>query len=212
MSKKIDLSKLLTKGSAKQRAALLIYHYTILESIELGNTELKPILTDAEAQAIFDSFKETREIRAYNDYRALNNDFITTIKHLYYTGLQFERDYYKYLYEKELFKKVEDKKKRNRANLLGEDLLINSYSRFINFFTALKVYAKEKGYTNRYILDNMDKYLEGIQAIYNYYPIETEEGVVLSQSFEDIEPDYEEVQNILLSEFNYQYAYEKEPE
>ena len=48
--------------------------------------------------------------------------------------------------------------------------------------------------------------------IYNYYPIETEEGVVLSQSFEDIEPDYEEVQNILLSEFNYQYAYEKEPE
>jgi hypothetical protein len=58
----------------------------------------------------------------------------------------------------------------------------------------------------------MDKYLEGIQAIYNYYPIETEEGVVLSQSFEDIEPDYEEVQNILLSEFNYQYAYEKEPE
>ena len=212
MSKKIDLSKLLTKGSAKQRAALLIYHYTILESIELGNTELKPILTDAEAQAIFDSFKETREIRAYNDYRALNIDFITTIKHLYYTGLQFERDYYKYLYEKELFKKVEDKKKRNRANLLGEDLLINSYSRFINFFTALKVYAKEKGYTNRYILDNMDKYLEGIQAIYNYYPIETEEGVVLSQSFEDIEPDYEEVQNILLSEFNYQYAYEKEPE
>ena len=213
MSKKIDLSKLLTKGSAKQRAALLIYHYTILEAIDLGqNKELKPILTDAEAQAIFDSFTETREIRAYNDYRALNRDFITTIKHLYYTGLQFERDYYKYLYERELFKNVKDKKQRNRVNLLGEDLLINSYSRFINFFTALKVYAKEKGYTNRYILDNMDKYLEGIQAIYNYYPIETEEGVVLSQSFEDIEPDYEEVQNILLAEFNYQYEYEKEPE
>ena len=212
MSKKIDLSKLLTKGSAKQRAALLIYHYTILESIELGNTELKPILTDAEAQAIFDSFKDAREAKIYNDYRKLNKDFITSIKHLYYTGLQFERDYYKYLYERELLKKVENKSKKNRANLLGESLLIDSYSRFINFFTALKVYAKEKSYTNRYILDNMDKYLEGIQAIYNYYPIETEEGVVLSQSFEDIEPDYEEVQNILLSEFNYQYAYEKEPE
>jgi len=35
MSKKIDLSKLLTKGSAKQRASLLIYHYTILEVIDL---------------------------------------------------------------------------------------------------------------------------------------------------------------------------------
>jgi len=212
MSKKIDLSKLLTKGSAKQRAALLIYHYTILEAIDIGHKELKPILTNAEAQAIFDSFKETREIRAYNDYRALNKDFITTIKHLYYTGLQFERDYYKYLYERELFKKVKDKKQKGRANLLNESLLIGSYSRFINFFTALKVYAKEKGYTNRYILDNMDIYFKGIQKIYNYYPIETEEGVELSQSFEDIEPDYEEVQNILLTEFNYQYEHEKEPE
>ena len=101
MSKKIDLSKLLTKGSAKQRAALLIYHYTILEAIDIGqNKELKPILTDAEAQAIFNSFKETREIKAYNDYRALNKDFITSIKLLFYTGLQFERDYYKYLYER----------------------------------------------------------------------------------------------------------------
>jgi hypothetical protein len=213
MSKKINLSKLLTKGSAKQRAALLIYHYTILEAIDIGqNKDLKPILTDAEAKAIFDSFKDNREAKIYNEYRMLNKDFITTIKHLYYTGLQFERDYYKYLYERELFKKVEDKNKKSRANLIGETLLINSYSRFINFFTALKVYAKEKGYTNRYILDNMDIYFKGIQKIYNYYPIETEDGVELSQSFEEIEPDYEEVQNILLEEFNYKYEYEKEPE
>jgi hypothetical protein len=213
MSKKIDLSKLLTKGSAKQRAALLIYHYTILEAIDIGqNKELKPILTEQEAKAIFDSFKDNREAKIYNEYRSLNRDFITTIKHLYYTGLQFERDYYKYLYEREILKKVEDKSKKNRANLLGENLLINSYSRFINFFTALKVYAKEKGYTNRYILDNIDTYLEGMQELYNHYPIEIEEGVELSQSFEEVEPDYKEVQDILMREFNYKYEYEKEPE
>jgi hypothetical protein len=213
MSRKPDISKLLTKGSAKQRAALLIYHYTILEAIEIGqNKELKPILTDQEAKAIFDSFKDSREAKIYNEYRGLNRDFITTIKHLYYTGLQFERDYYKYLYERQLFKDVKDKKQKNRAYVLSESLLLNSYSRFINFFTALKVYAKERGYTNRYILDNMNTYLEGIQELYNHYPIETEEGVELSQSFEDIEPDYEEVQDILMSEFNYKYEYEKEPE
>jgi hypothetical protein len=210
MSRKPDISKLLTKGSAKQRAALLIYHYTILEA--QAYTKIKPILTDQEEKAIFDSFKDNREAKIYNEYRSLNRDFITTIKHLYYTGLQFERDYYKYLYERQIFKNEKDKKQKNRAYVLSESLLLNSYSRYINFFTALKVYAKERGYTNRYILDSMDTYLEGIQGLYNHYPIETEEGVELSQSFEDIEPDYEEVQDILMREFSYKYEYEKEPE
>jgi len=213
MSRKPDIAKLLTKGSAKQRAALLIYHYTILEAIDIGkNKELKPILTDQEAKAIFDSFKDSREIKIYNEYRRLNMEFITTIRQLYYIGLQFERDYYKYLYERQLFKHIKDKKQKNRAYVLSESLLLDSYSSLINFFTALKVYAKEKGYTNRRILDNMNNYLEGTQELYNHYPVETEEGVELSQSFDEIEPDYEDVQDILMSEFNYKYEYEKEPE
>jgi len=213
MSRKPDIAKLLTKGSAKQRAALLIYHYTILEAIDIGkNKELKPILTDQEAKAIFDSFKDSREIKIYNEYRRLNIEFITTIRHLYYIGLQFERDYYKYLYERQFFKHIKDKKQKNRAYVLSESLLLDSYSSLINFFTALKVYAKEKGYTNRRILDNMNNYLEGTQELYNHYPVETEEGVELSQSFDEIEPDYEDVQDILMSEFNYKYEYEKEPE
>jgi len=213
MSRKPDIAKLLTKGSAKQRAALLIYHYTIREVIDIGkNKELKPILTDQEAKAIFDSFKGSREIKIYNEYRSLNIEFITTIRHLYYIGLQFERNYYKYLYERQLFKHIKDKKQKNRAYVLSESLLLDSYSRLINFFTALKVYAKEKGYTNRRILDNMNNYLEGTQELYNHYPVETEEGVELSQSFDEIEPDYEDVQDILMIEFNYKYEYEKEPE
>lgn len=210
MSKKIDLSKLLTKGSAKQRAALLIYHYTILEAIDIGNKEVKPILTEAEAQAIFDSFKDTREIKAYNDYRELNKKFLTGSRQLFYTGLMFERDYYKYLYHRERFKLLKDKKQKNRNSILSESVLTDSYSKLINFYTALKVYAKERGYTNKHILEGMDNYLEGIQALYDYYPIETEEGLGFKISFEEIEPDYEEVQKILLEEFN--YTYEKEPE
>lgn len=209
MSKKIDLSKLLTKGSAKQRAALLIYHYTILETIDIGNKEVKPILTEAEAKAILDSFKDTREIKVYNDYRALNKEFLTGGRQLFYTGLQFERDYYKYLYERELLKKIEDKKQKDKTTLLAESLLIDSYSKFLNFYTALKVYAKEKGYTNKLILDTNDTYVEGIQVVYNYYPIETE-GKAFSIPFDEIEPDYEKVKSILLEEFNYEY--EKEPE
>ena len=106
MSKKIDLSKLLTKGSAKQRASLLIYHYTILEVLALykGNDK-KPILTDLEAKAILNSFKDNREIKVYNDYRALHNKILHYVKIFNLTGACFERDYYKYLYHDEVFKK-----------------------------------------------------------------------------------------------------------
>ena len=208
MSKKIDLSKILTKGSAKQRAALLIYHYTILEAIDLGNKEVKPILTEAEAKAIFDSFKEPRERKAYNDYRELNKNFITAIRQLIVRSLSFERDYYKYLYHKELFNKIDTKIEKKKIAFITENVLINSYSDFINFATALKVYAKEKGYTNKHMLDSIDIFLSNTKNI--YYPYSIENGKELIFSLEDIEPDYEEVQKILLDEFNYNY--EKEPE
>ena len=210
MSKKIDLSKLLTKGSAKQRAALLIYHYTILESIELGNTELKPILTDAEAQAIFDSFKDAREAKIYNDYRKLNKDFIIAMRGLYIAGLKFEKTYYKYLYEQELLKKLEDKKQKDRLYTMSESLLIEDYLYLLNTYTAIKIYAKESGYTNKKVLGDMDRYFNAMQESHQRYPIELESGDTLSQKLSEIEPELEDVRSILLSEFNYDYEHEEE--
>jgi hypothetical protein len=62
MSKKIDINKLLSTGSAKQRAVLLFYHYNLKEAIDKGiNIEhYKLPLTDKEATDLFNSFKDTK--------------------------------------------------------------------------------------------------------------------------------------------------------
>lgn len=203
MSKKIDLSKLLTKGSAKQRASLLIYHYTILEVIDLyQGKDLKPILTDQEAKAIFDSFKDNREIKVYNDYRELNHKMVHSLKLFQHTGLTFERDYYKYLYMAEVFKKTEQKDKKNEWYTLAESVLIESYTKVINFYHAIKIYAKEKGYTNKYILTAIEEYLKYIQDVYNTYHIEMSNGESMQMELRDIEPNYMEVSQVLYEDFN----------
>jgi hypothetical protein len=211
MSKKIDLHKLLTKGSAKQRVALLVYHYTILKAIDVGmEKKLKPILTEAEAQALLNSFKDPKDIKTYNNYRLLNEEICKAASLLCYVVVEFERDYYKYLYEREIFTKAKDKRKKNGANLLGEDSLLTTYCLFFNYYNALKIYAKEKGYTNKYILDKIDSYFKEIRELYKHYPIDIGGGVVLSQRFEETEPNYEEIKHILLKDFNYQYEPEEE--
>lgn len=203
MSKKIDLSKLLTKGSAKQRASLLIYHYTILEVIDLyQGKDLKPILTDQEAKAIFDSFKDNREIKVYNDYRELNHKMVHSLKLFQHTGLTFERDYYKYLYMAEVFKKPEHKDKKNEYYTLAESVLIESYTKVINFYHAIKIYAKEKGYTNKYILTAIEEYLKYIQEVYNTYPIEMSNGESMQMELSDIEPHYMDISQVLYEDFN----------
>ena len=208
MSRKTDISKILTKGSARKRASLLIYHYTVKESIELGNDHLKPILTDNEAKKLFNSFESEREINIYNSYRQLNQDIIMTLKHLYYTGLQFERDYYKFLYFMESNKEIVEEVKKERSDIANEIGLTHSYRRLLNTYTALKVYAKEMRYTNEYILSELDRYLASVQDVYEYYEVEIN-GKPITLFFKDIEPDYEGVKEVLLKEFNYNYEREE---
>lgn len=208
MSKKIDLSKILTKGSAKQRASLLIYHYNILEAIGNGNNDLKRILTDQEAQAIYNSFKTPKEAEAYNNYRALNIEIIRHGKNLSYKAIVFERDFYKCFSDFLLFNKINkpDNKGRN-VNALIETILIHSYSDLLNFYTALRIYAKENGYTDKYMLGLMEDIMDNEQTFKNEY-LTNVNGVDIIQDLKEIEPDEEEVKNILLKEFNYNYEKE----
>jgi len=202
MSKKIDLSKLLTKGSAKQRASLLIYHYTILEVLDLykGNDK-KPILTDLEAKAILNSFKDNREIKVYNDYRALHNKVLHLVKIFNWTKACFERDYYKYLYHDEVFKKTENKNTK-KFYTIAESILIESYSKAINFYYAFKIFFKENGYTNKYIITAIDLYFKEIQNVYNTYSVRLSNGESLQMQLSDIEPNYNDIKQVLSEDFN----------
>ncbi len=60
---KKDISKILTKGSAKKRAILFF------SNLAQAVLHKKEFLTEAEKQNLYDSFKTNREIKIYNQYR-----------------------------------------------------------------------------------------------------------------------------------------------
>jgi hypothetical protein len=79
MNKKIDISKILAKGSAKQRA--LLYFNNIGEKNRQPGDNLertgKGFLTEAEERQLFESFKTSAEITLYNRY----NELLKSIYH-----------------------------------------------------------------------------------------------------------------------------------
>lgn len=71
-----DISKILTKGSPRQRSVLLttdsLQEYLAMTGIK---PDAKTILTAGERQNLFGSFKSPQEIRLYNKYAKINRDF-----------------------------------------------------------------------------------------------------------------------------------------
>ena len=154
MSKKIDINKLLSTGSAKQRAVLLFYHYNLKEAIDKGiNVDhYKLPLTDKEATELFNSFKNSKDVKVYNDYRALNIQIIQAMKWLINLIKSFETEYWKYhalyLTNKYVLTGGEKFIKERYTNAL-EDLLIYNYSTALEYYSALKIYIKESGYRDK---------------------------------------------------------------
>lgn len=64
--RKKNISKILTTGSAKQKALL------IFENIASSEFRRKPILTEEEYNALFDSIKTPKEIDTYNKYLSIS--------------------------------------------------------------------------------------------------------------------------------------------
>lgn len=211
MSKKIDISKLLTTGSAKQKAILIIYHYNLKEGIDKGaNTKEKPPLTDAEAQAILNSFTTPKDIKIYNDYRALNIQIIQQGKWLNILYLRFETEYWKYKHSFLEAKYIhKEKLKKDYFNLI-ESVLIIHYSNVLEYYTALSIYIKESGYKDKYIIETFIQiFYKRLKSNLWDYTIEIG-GKEVIQELSEVEPDENEVKNILKQEFNLEYETEED--
>lgn len=84
MAKK-DISTILTKGTAKQRANLVAEHIARLNYYE---TSKEPLLTDAEYNKLSDSFKTPAEIKLWNKFRSIDSGIKIGLNNL--QGLLFE--------------------------------------------------------------------------------------------------------------------------
>ena len=212
MSKAIDINKLLSTGSAKQRAVLLFYHYNLKEAInkgiDVGNKKLP--LTSKEAQALFDSFKSEKDVKVYNDYRALNIQVIQAMKWLLQLIKSFETEYWRYnalyLTNKYVLTGGENFIKERYTNAL-EEILIYHYSTALEYYTALKIYIKESGYRDKFVIGNIDRMYKALKSEW-IYPTQIGDKEI-AQSLEDVEPDEDEIKNILKIEFNLEYETEE---
>lgn len=212
MSKAIDINKLLSTGSAKQRAILLFYHYNLKEAIDkgidVGNKKLP--LTSKEAQALFDSFKSVKDVKVYNDYRALNIQVIQAMKWLLQLIKSFETEYWKYnalyLLNKYVLTVEENFIKERFTNAL-EDLLIYNYSTALDYYSALKIYIKESGYRDKYVIDTIDLMYKALKEGWIYPALIGDKEV--EQSLSNVEPDEDEIKDLLKIEFNLDYETEE---
>lgn len=84
MAKK-DISTILTKGTAKQRANLVAEH---IARLNYYDTSKEPLLTDAEYNKLSDSFKTPAEIKLWNKFRSIDAGVKVGLNNL--QGLLFE--------------------------------------------------------------------------------------------------------------------------
>lgn len=212
MSKKIDINKLLSTGSAKQRAVLLFYHYNLKEAIDKGISlyNHKLPLTDKEATELFNSFKDNKEIKVYNDYRALNIQIIQAMKWLLQLKKSFETEYWKYnalyLTNKYVLTGGENFIKERYTNAL-EDLLIYNYSTALEYYTALKIYIKESGYRDKYVIDIIDLMYKALKADWIYPTLIGDKQI--ANNLSNVEPEETGIKDILKLEFNLEYETEE---
>jgi len=211
MSKKIDINKLLSTGSAKQRAVLLFYHYNLKEAIdkEIKILSHKLPLTDKEATELFNSFKDNKEIKVYNDYRALNIQIIQAMKWLLQLIKSFETEYWKYnaLFLQNKYVFTGDKYFKEKYTDALEDILIFHYSTALEYYTALKIYIKESGYRDKYVIGNIDLFYEVLSERWSYPTLIGDKEI--AQNLSDIEPDEIVIKDILKLEFNLEYETEE---
>ena len=122
----------------------------------------------------------------------------------------FETEYWKYnalfLQNKYVLTGGENFIKERYTNAL-EDLLIYNYSTALEYYTALKIYIKESGYRDKFVIGNIDRMYKALKSEW-IYPTQIGDKEI-AQSLEDVEPDEDEIKNILKIEFNLEYETEE---
>jgi len=87
-----DISKIITKGSPRQRIVLLATDSMQEYIAEKGiKPEAKKLLTEAERENLLSSFKTPQEVRYYNKHAQLNRDIPYLIMILSETQLEYEK-------------------------------------------------------------------------------------------------------------------------
>ena len=212
MSKKIDINKILSTGSAKQRVVLLFYHFNIKEAIdkEINLDNHKLPLTDKEAQELFNSFKSVKDVKVYNEYRVLNIQIINATKWLLQLIKSFETEYWKYqaLFLKHKYILEGDKSisKETRYDAM-ETLLIYSYSAALEYYTALKIYIKDTGYRDKIVIGNIEYLYKALTGGWTFPVLIGDKET--KQNLSNVEPDEDEVKKLLKVEFNLEYETEE---
>jgi len=94
MTKK-DVSRVLSEGTPKQRIQILAEHIA-RGRFDFQRAELRdmpPLLTEAEATALHNSFKKPNEIRLYNQWRKYDNTVVLALNNLQGFMLQVKLNY-----------------------------------------------------------------------------------------------------------------------
>lgn len=139
MNKKIDISKTLAKGSAKQRALLYFNNIGEKNRVTIGPDGLpdrnkKGFLTESEERQVFESFKTEAEIRLYNSFLALNKSLY--LKEMALTGMMFQY-------------------RETIASLVGYCLLYHGYGKFADTLSGL-YFAMETPETKKKVIDYLE--------------------------------------------------------
>jgi hypothetical protein len=208
MTKKIDINKILSTGSAKQRAVLLFYNFNLIEAIEKGlESDEKPPLTNKEATDLFNSFKSSKDILIYNNYRELNIQIIRSMRWLISLSQTFEISYWKNLAMYWSLKCARfDINVRYKSQEVFEDLIIHKYTEALEYYTALKIYIKESGYKDKFIIGVVNNIYQSLKDNWEYQTINGDKEMTINLS--NVEPDTENIKHILKVEFKLEYETE----
>jgi len=130
-----DLSRILTKGSAKQRALLLFNDMVEKSFVKEGDwKEGKGFLTEPEQKQLWNSFNTESEVRLYNRFLGLQQDISQNLL---------------------LLKQLQFKYQGTIARLSGYCLLQHEYTQFEETLNAI-YYAIETPEQGRKVLDVME--------------------------------------------------------
>ncbi len=124
----------------------------------------------------------------------------------------FETQYWKYMAIYLLFKHEKFPTNINHKivniNYSIEEVLITFYSQCLEYYTALKIYIKESGYKDKFIIEMIDTIYKNILKESWRYPVKSgNEEILLDLS--EIEPDQYMVKDVLKTEFNIEYETEE---
>ena len=199
-----DISKILTKGSPRQRIILLstdsLQEYLAMTGIK---PDAKKILTDGERQNLFDSFKTPQEIRLYNKYAKINRDVPYFLMLLKETQLNYNEaiayligltnSWHDYEFTEQTFNYILDEVKEKKLKNKIKKIILNE-SPFI--------YAdlKDEGNSVKLVINSAEKKIR-LEGLLEAWSLKAEIFLRLAKSYIKALRDYLTEEDFLIQIF-----------